>query len=36
MVLEEEFTIEIPDEHSEKILSASEAIKYIVSHPSAA
>jgi len=36
MVLEEEFTIEIPDEHAEKILSPADAIKYVVAHPSAA
>jgi len=36
MVLEEEFNVEIPDEHAEKILSAKDAINYLSSHPHAA
>jgi len=36
MILEEEFHIEIPDDHAEKILSAQDAIKYILTNPNAA
>ena len=32
MALEEEFSIEIPDEDAEKILSVGDAISYIVKH----
>ncbi len=32
MALEEEFGIEIPDEDAEKILTVSDAIKYIEEH----
>jgi len=32
MALEEEFDIEIPDEDAEKILTVSDAIKYIEDH----
>ncbi len=32
MALEEEFSIEIPDEDAEKIVSVGDAINYITSH----
>jgi len=32
MALEEEFSIEIPDEDAEKITTVNEAIKYITEH----
>jgi acyl carrier protein len=32
MALEEEFSIEIPDEEAEKILSVGDAISYIAEH----
>lgn len=32
MALEEEFSIEIPDEDAEKIVSVGDAINYIASH----
>ena len=32
MALEEEFSIEIPDEEAEKIVSVGDAISYIVNH----
>lgn len=32
MALEEEFTVEIPDEDAEKIVTVGEAVKYIESH----
>jgi acyl carrier protein len=32
MALEEEFGVEIPDEHAEKIVTVGEAVKYIESH----
>lgn len=32
MALEEEFSIEIPDEDAEKIVSVGDAISYITSH----
>ena len=32
MALEEEFTLEIPDEEAEKITSVGEAIEYIKAH----
>lgn len=35
MAIEEEFAIEIPDAEADKILTASEAISYISSHPMA-
>ena len=35
MALEEEFAIEIPDSEADKILSCSDAISYISSHPMA-
>lgn len=35
MAFEDEFAIEIPDADAEKIASADEAIKYILSHPHA-
>ena len=33
MALEEEFSIEIPDSESDKILSVEQAISYIASNP---
>lgn len=35
MALEEEFALEIPDAEADKIRSASDAIDFIASHPSA-
>ena len=35
MAFEEEFSIEIPDSEADKILSVSDAIEYLSSHPSA-
>lgn len=35
MALEEEFAIEIPDDVAEKILTVSDAVKLISSHPQA-
>ena len=35
MAFEDEFAIEIPDADAEKIASAEEAIKYVLSHPHA-
>jgi NADH dehydrogenase (ubiquinone) 1 alpha/beta subcomplex 1 len=35
MAIEEEFAIEIPDADADKILSCSDAIKYLESHPQA-
>lgn len=35
MAFEEEFSIEIPDSEADKILSTSDAISYIASHPQA-
>lgn len=35
MALEEEFSIEIPDEDAEKIVSVGDAIKYINEHATA-
>ncbi len=32
MALEEEFSIEIPDEDAEKIMSVGDAVSYIVEH----
>ena len=32
MALEEEFSIEIPDEDAEKIVSVGDAVKYITEH----
>ena len=32
MALEEEFSIEIPDEEAEKILSVGDAVNYIMEH----
>ncbi len=36
MALEEEFAVEIPDSEADKILSTSDAVNYIASHPKAA
>lgn len=35
MAFEEEFCVEIPDAEADKILSTSDAIKYISGHPQA-
>ena len=35
MALEEEFSIEIPDSESDKILSVAEAVEFLSSHPQA-
>lgn len=35
MAIEDEFTIEIPDSEADKILSISDAVAYIISHPAA-
>ena len=35
MAMEEEFVIEIPDQESEKLLTAGQVIDYITSHPMA-
>jgi NADH dehydrogenase (ubiquinone) 1 alpha/beta subcomplex 1 len=35
MAFEEEFGVEIPDAEADKILSTSDAITYIASHPQA-
>ena len=35
MALEEEFAIEIPDSEADKILSCTDAISYVASHPMA-
>lgn len=35
MAIEEEFVLEIPDDQAEKILSVSDAIEFISSHPQA-
>ena len=35
MAIEDEFTIEIPDSEADKILSVSDAVAYIISHPAA-
>lgn len=35
MAFEEEFAVEIPDVEADKILSTSEAIRYISAHPQA-
>lgn len=35
MAIEDEFTIEIPDSEADKILSISDAVTYIISHPAA-
>lgn len=35
MAIEEEFAIEIPDSEADKILSISDAIAYVSSHPMA-
>jgi NADH dehydrogenase (ubiquinone) 1 alpha/beta subcomplex 1, acyl-carrier protein len=35
MAIEEEFAIEIPDSEADKILSCSDAISYIATHPMA-
>jgi NADH dehydrogenase (ubiquinone) 1 alpha/beta subcomplex 1 len=35
MAIEEEFNIEIPDSEADKILSISDAVAYISSHPMA-
>ena len=35
MAFEEEFSIEIPDSEADKILSVSDAIEYLSSHPAA-
>eukprot|EP00270_Netrium_digitus_P019324 TRINITY_DN75_c0_g1_i1.p1 TRINITY_DN75_c0_g1~~TRINITY_DN75_c0_g1_i1.p1 ORF type:complete len:139 (-),score=28.70 TRINITY_DN75_c0_g1_i1:328-744(-) len=35
MAFEEEFAVEIPDSEADKIVSASDAIEYISSHPKA-
>jgi NADH dehydrogenase (ubiquinone) 1 alpha/beta subcomplex 1 len=35
MAIEEEFNIEIPDSEADKILSVSDAVAYISSHPMA-
>lgn len=35
MLIEEEFSIEIPDAEADKILSVADAISYVSSHPMA-
>ena len=35
MAIEEEFNIEIPDSEADKILSISDAVKYVSGHPMA-
>jgi NADH dehydrogenase (ubiquinone) 1 alpha/beta subcomplex 1 len=35
MALEDEFALEIPDEDAEKILSVTDAVKYISANPQA-
>ena len=35
MLIEEEFSIEIPDTEADKILSVGDAIAYVASHPMA-
>ena len=35
MAFEEEFSIEIPDNEADKIMSVADAVEYISSHPSA-
>jgi NADH dehydrogenase (ubiquinone) 1 alpha/beta subcomplex 1, acyl-carrier protein len=35
MAIEDEFAIEIPDQEADKILSISDAVAYISSHPMA-
>ena len=35
MAIEEEFTIEIPDDQAEKLLSISDAVEFIAAHPQA-
>ena len=35
MAFEEEFVVEIPDDQAEKILSVSDAVKFICAHPMA-
>ena len=35
MAFEEEFSIEIPDSEADKILSVSDAVEYVASHPAA-
>lgn len=35
MIIEEEFCIEIPDSEADKILSISDAVTYISTHPMA-
>lgn len=35
MAFEEEFCVEIPDAEADKILTTSDAIKYIAGHPQA-
>ncbi len=35
MAIEEEFTIEIPDDQAEKLLSVADATAFIAAHPQA-
>eukprot|EP00591_Stephanopyxis_turris_P003584 CAMPEP_0195521916 /NCGR_PEP_ID=MMETSP0794_2-20130614/19680_1 /TAXON_ID=515487 /ORGANISM="Stephanopyxis turris, Strain CCMP 815" /LENGTH=110 /DNA_ID=CAMNT_0040651569 /DNA_START=48 /DNA_END=380 /DNA_ORIENTATION=+ len=35
MAIEEEFTIEIPDDQADKLLSISDAVEFIAAHPQA-
>jgi len=35
MIIEEEFQIEIPDEQADKIFTANDAVKYLLTNPEA-
>lgn len=35
MAIEDEFTIEIPDSEADKILTVSDAVNFIITHPAA-
>jgi acyl carrier protein len=33
MAIEEEFTVELPDDHADNIVTVKQAIDYILAHP---